>query len=98
MQRPRCGARCGRRFSRLAEAAERSPREGSEREHGRPSPQDLRGRDRRQPHRLDLDISAQLISIDLQEHVTDAQGRALVMRDNELDLVHVGHHRLGRSR
>jgi hypothetical protein len=26
---------------------------------------------------------------DLQEHVADAQGRALVVRDDDLDLLHV---------
>ena len=31
--------------------------------------------------------------VDLQEHVTDAQGRALVMGDDDLDLLHVGHSR-----
>ena len=59
-------------------------------------PQDLRSRDRRHSHRLDLDVSARLISVDLQEHVTDAQGRALVMGDDDLDLLHVGHYR-GRT-
>ena len=68
-------------------------REGGEREHGRLAPQDLRGRDRRQGHRLDLDVGARLIGVDLQEHVTDAQGRALVMGDDDLDLLHVGHYR-----
>ena len=67
--------------------------EGGEREHRRLPPQDLRGRDRRHRHRLDLDVGAPLISIDLQEHVADAQGRALAMGDDDLDLLHVGHHR-----
>ena len=31
--------------------------------------------------------------VDLQEHVAGAQGRALVMGDDDLDLLHVGHHR-----
>jgi hypothetical protein len=35
------------------------------------------------------------MSVDLQEHVTDAQGRALVMGDDDLDLRHVGHYRGG---
>jgi hypothetical protein len=43
------------------------------------------------PHRLDLDVGAPLISVDLQEHVADAQGRALVMGDDDLDLLHAGH-------
>jgi hypothetical protein len=47
--------------------------------------------DRRHRHRLDLDVGAGLVSVDLQEHVADAQGRALVMRDDDLDLLHVGH-------
>jgi hypothetical protein len=53
----------------------------------------LRSRDRRHGHRLDLDVGARLISVDLQEHVADAQGRALVMGDDDLDLLHVGHYR-----
>jgi hypothetical protein len=95
----RRGPRRRRRDRRLAEVAECRPREGGEREHGRLPPQDLRGRDRRDSHRLDLDVGARLISVDLQEHVTDAQGRALAMGDDDLDdlddldLLHVGHHR-----
>ena len=80
--------RCGRR---LAEAPECRPREGGEREHGRLPPQDLRSRDRRHGHRLDLDVGARLISVDLHEHVADAQGRALVVGDDDLDLFHTGH-------
>ena len=87
------GPRRRRRGRRLAEAAECRPWEGGEREHGRLPPQDLRSRDRRQRHRLDLDVGARLISVDLQEHVADAQGRALVMGDDDLDLFHVGHYR-----
>ena len=68
-------------------------RESGEREHGRLPPEDLRGRDRRQSHRLDLDIGTRLISVDLEEHVTDAQGRALLMGDDDLDLLHVGDYR-----
>jgi hypothetical protein len=34
-----------------------------------------------------------LISVDLQEHVAAAQGRALVMGDDDLDFLHVGHSR-----
>lgn len=44
--------------------------------------------DRRHRHRLDLDVGERLISVDLQEHVADAQGRALVMGDDDLDLFH----------
>jgi hypothetical protein len=65
-----------RRLRRLAEAAQCRPADGRDREHGRLAPQDLRRRDRRQGHRLDLDAGPRLISIDLQEHVTDPQGRA----------------------
>src|SRR5262249_5395058 len=75
------------------EVREGGAREGGEREHGRLAPQDLRRRDRRQRHRLDLDVGARLIGVDLQEHVADAQGRALVMGDDDLDLFHVGHYR-----
>ena len=53
-------------------AAECRPWEGGEREYGRLPPQDLRGRDRRHSHCLDLDVGARLISVDLQEHVADA--------------------------
>ena len=89
----RRGPRRRRRDRRLAEAAECRPWEGGEREHGRLPPQDLRGRDRRHRHRLDLDVGARLISVDLQEHVADAQRRALAMGDDDLDLLHVGHYR-----
>ena len=75
------------------EAAECLPWEGGEGEHGRLPPQDLRGRDRRHRHRLDLDVGARLISVDLQEHVADAQRRALAMGDDDLDLLHVDQYR-----
>ena len=97
VQRPNGGTgrspRRRRRGRRLAEVTECRPRESGEREHGRLPPQDLRGRDRRHRHRLDLDVGTGLISVDLQEHVADAQSRALVMGDDNLDLLHVGHHR-----
>ena len=97
VQRPCGGTRRGPRGRRrgrwLAQAAECRPWEGGERERGRLPPQDLRGRDRRDSHRLDLDVGAGLISVDLQEHVADAQGRALLMGDDDLDLLHTGHHR-----
>jgi hypothetical protein len=51
-------------------------------------PQDLRGRDRRQGHRLDLDVDARLIGVHLQEHIADGQGRALGMGDDNFDLIH----------
>jgi hypothetical protein len=73
---------------RLANAAKRHPREGGDREHGRLAPQDLWSRDRCQGRRLNLDIDARLIGVDLQEHVADAQGRTLGMRDDDLDLFH----------
>jgi hypothetical protein len=87
----RRGPRRRRRGRRLTEAAECRPWEGGEREHGRLPPQDLRSRDRRHTHRLDLDVGARLISVDLQEHVADAQGRALVMGHDDLDVFHGGH-------
>jgi hypothetical protein len=31
-----------------------------------------------------------LLSVDLQEHLADAQSRALVMRHNDFDLCHIG--------
>ena len=62
-------------------------------EHGRLPPQDLGRRDGRHRHRLDLDVGAPLIGVDLQEHVADAQGRALVMGDDDLDLLHVRDYR-----
>ena len=72
-------------------AAECRPWEGGEREYGRLPPQDLRGRDRRHSHCLDLDVGARLISVDLQEHLADAQGRALVVGYNDLDVFHGCH-------
>jgi hypothetical protein len=84
------GRRCGRR---LAEAAERSARECREGEDRWLPPQDLRSRDRRQRHRRELAVGPRLIRVDLQEDVTDAQGRAFVMGDDDLDLLHVGHDR-----
>ena len=86
----RRGPRRRRRGRWLAEAAECRPRESGEREHGRLTPQDLRSRDGRHGHRLDLDVGARLIGVDLQEHVADAQGRPLVMGNDDLDLFHVG--------
>jgi hypothetical protein len=97
VQHPGGGARRGprrrRRGRRLAEAAQCPPADGGEREHGRLAPQDLRSRDRRHGHRLDLDVGARLINVDLQEHIADAQGRAIVMGDDDLDLLHAGHYR-----
>ena len=37
--------------------------------------------------------SVRLISVDLQEHVAEAQGRALGMGDADLEVVHAGHYR-----
>jgi hypothetical protein len=73
--------------------AECRPADGGEREQRRLPPQNLRGRDRRHRHRLDLDAGAGLISVDLQEHVAYAQGRALAMGDDDLDLFHAGEYR-----
>jgi hypothetical protein len=73
--------------------AEGRPVESGEREHRRIPPQDIRSRDRRHRHRLDLDVGARLIGVDLQEHVADTQRRALAMGDDDLDLLHVGHYR-----
>jgi len=72
--------------------AECRPWEGGEREHRRLPPQDLGSRDRCHSHRLNLDVGARLISVHLQEHVADAHGRALAMGDDDLDLLHAGHH------
>jgi hypothetical protein len=44
----------------------------------------------RHGHRLDLDVGARLISVDLQEHPADAQGGALAMSYDDLDLFHTG--------
>ena len=49
-------------------------------------------------HRLNLDIGACLISIDLQEHVADAKSRAIAVGDDDLDLIHIGHHRGASAR
>src|SRR5215468_1295128 len=87
----RRGPRRRRRGRRFAEAAQCRPGESGEREYRRLPPQDLRSRDRRHGHRLDLDIGARLIGVDLQEHVADAQGRALGVGDDDLDLLHTGH-------
>jgi len=81
------------RGRRLLKAAECLPREGSEREHGRLPPHDVRGRDGCQRLRRDLAIGRGLIGVDLQEHVADVQGRALTICDDNLDLLHAGHHR-----
>jgi len=49
--------------------------------------------DRCPRHDLDLSVDARLIRVDLQEHIADAQGHALRMRDNDFDLPHVADHR-----
>ncbi len=74
--------RCGRRF---AEVAESRPCEGREREHGWLAPEHLRSRNRCQSHRFDLDLGARLISVDLEVHVADTQGRPLAMGDDDLN-------------
>jgi hypothetical protein len=58
-------------------------------------PHDVRGGDRRQRHRRDLDVGAGLLAVDLQEQIADAQGRALVVGDDDLDLLHARRHRGG---
>ncbi|MDI3343947.1 hypothetical protein QKW45_09430, partial [Streptomyces sp. AJ-1] len=50
-------------------------------------PQNVRSGDRRERHRLDLDIDARPIRVHLQIHVTDAQSRPLGMGDNNFDLI-----------
>jgi hypothetical protein len=67
--------------------AECYSREGGERERRRLPPKNLRSRHRRNRHRLHLDVEARLIGVDLHEHVANAQGRALVMGDDELHLL-----------
>jgi hypothetical protein len=108
VQRPGRGARRGprrRRCSRrLTEMTEYPPRKRGQRERGRSPPEDLRRRNRRYRHCLNLDVEASLISVDLHEHVADAQSRALVMGNDDLHLLnrsdpgtlHPGHHR-GRT-
>lgn len=97
VERPGGGTRRSPRRRRrcrwLAEVAECRPREGSEREHRWPSPRDFGGRGRGSRHRLDLDVGARLITVDLQEHVPDAQRRALAVGDDDLHLLHVGQYR-----
>jgi hypothetical protein len=73
------------------EAAECPSGKGGERKHGRLPPHNARGRKGCQRHRRDLAVGAGLIGVDLEEHVADAQGRALTMGDDNLDL-HAGHY------
>lgn len=82
--------RCGRR---LAQTTECRPGEGGQCEYRRPAPQNLRCWDRCQRHRLHLDVGAGLISVDLEAHVAEAQSCALLMGDNDLDLLHAVDHR-----
>ncbi len=79
-----------RRGRRRPEAAERPSWEGSEREQRRFAPQDLWGWDRGPGHRFDLGVGACLIGVDFQEYVAGAQGRALVMGDDNFDFFHAG--------
>jgi hypothetical protein len=76
---------------RFLEAAECLPRNESERQDRRLPPQDVRGRDRRHRHRLDLDVGPCLIGVDLQEHLADTQRDAIVVGEHHLDLVHAAH-------
>ena len=50
----------------------------------------FRSRDRRHRHCLDLDVCARLISVDLQEHIADAQRHAIVARKDDLGLPRSG--------
>src|SRR5262249_47027361 len=59
-------------------------------------PHDVRGWHGCYRHRPDLAIGAGLLGVDLQEHVADAQGRALTLGDDNLDLLHVTHLRSRR--
>lgn len=95
MQGSNGGTRSGpggsRRARRDTETAKRPPREGAERQNRWGSPQDSRGGNRRQRHRLDLDIGTGLVSVDLQEDGANAQGRPLTMGNDDFDLLCVGH-------
>ncbi len=71
--------------------AQCSPRDSNEYEHRWIPPEDVRGRNGCHRHCFDLEVSAGLIGIDLQEHVTDAHGRTITVGDDNLDHVHVGH-------
>jgi hypothetical protein len=75
----------------LAEDAERLAGHGADREHGRLAPQDRRGRYRRHGHRPHLDVGVRRVAVDLQEHVADAQRRALAVGDDDFNLFHTGH-------
>lgn len=85
--------RLARRKGWLAEMAESTTRERSERECRRLPPEDLRSRNRCSAHRFDLEIGACLVCVDLHEHVADAQRRPLAVSHQDLDPVHPGHHR-----
>ena len=95
VQRPSGGTRRGpgRRGlrRRLTEVAECRARDSGEGEHGRVPPKDVRGRDWRHCHCLHLNVGTNLIAVDLQEHIADAQGRTVSMGDDDLDRFHVGH-------
>jgi hypothetical protein len=70
------------------------PWESCECEDGRLSPEDLWRRDRRHGHGLGCDVGATLISVDLEEHVTDAQRHPIVMsRTTSGVLYHGARHR-----
>lgn len=80
------GRRCGRW---LPEATERYSWKSHERQHRRLPPQNFRCRNRRHRHGLHLGISASLISVNFQEHITDPQRRSLTMGDHDLNTHHV---------
>jgi hypothetical protein len=64
-------------------------RQGSKCEHWRLPPKNLRSRNRCDPHRLDLDVGARLVSVDLQEDLADAHGRTLLVGNDYLDVLHL---------
>ena len=86
-----------RRADGLSRGGRVGPWEGDEREHGAGSATGPPEWDWRQVAIADLDGSATISVGDLQEHVADGEGRALVMGDEDLDLFHVGHSRGGPS-
>jgi len=43
------------------------------------------------PPLFDLDVGARLIGIDFQERVADAQGHPIVVRKDDVDMIHADH-------
>ena len=81
LSRPRQPGR-GRRFTEVTECG---PRERGKCEHRRLPPQDIWSPDRCRSHRLDLDVGARLVSVDLQERLADAHSRTLLVGDDDFD-------------